>query len=40
MTVYDPSWVQFTEILFIVLPSQINAIEILKIDIQHSFDRN
>ena len=44
MTVYDPSWGQFTEILLIFLPSHINprclAIEILKINIQHSFDRN
>ena len=44
MTVYDPSWVQFTEILFIFLPPHINlrclTIEILKINMQRSFDRN
>ena len=44
MTVYDPSWVQFTEILFIFLPPHINlrclTIEILKINMQRSFDRD
>ena len=44
MTVYDPSWVQVTEMLFIFLPSHINprclTIEILKISIQHSFNGN
>ena len=44
MNVYTPSCVQLTEFFFIFLPSHINprclTIEILKINIQHSFDRN